>query len=163
MNTGQPAHIDVTRARELLAAAVATQGPDFVYIPYKQASCWYEKASIGDVCYSTGRSVAPGDPRITSPCLIGVCMDLAGHTFHHGAGYRTQILAIRHELPDEREWASDEAKRFWRYAQLAQDSGSSWGEAQQAAEDSFYRLLEEERQRLAQEAATVDQLGRSEK
>lgn len=111
--------IDLAKARELLKAAVDTQGEDFVYNPITGGSCWYEPLA----------NSLEGDPRGVTGCLVGVALTLAGETRH--LGIDEDVASLSSDFPDMLTSAACEY--LWE-AQRAQDKGASWGEAYRAAE-----------------------------
>lgn len=124
--------INLKQARELLPAAVATQGPDFVYNPDGRSDCLYRPATDDD-----GRSYPawPADhPGRTTGCLIGVALDLAGETRHRDS--LVDITGLAQQFPD---MLSAMAARYFRQAQVVQDQGGSWGYAHDAAEEYLNR------------------------
>jgi hypothetical protein len=114
--------IDLERARELLVRAVETQGRDFVYNPSGLGECSYTRALFG----------SPGQPQCITGCLIGVALDLAGETRHHG--YMAGVASLRAAFPD---MMTQDAASYFRVAQWRQDSGGTWGQAYDAAEASL--------------------------
>lgn len=137
--TEQPRFIDLQRARELLAQAVATQGPHFVYSPYDGAGCYYTKLVPNmAVPLEPDRLVPEGDPRTATSCLIGVVLDLAGHTFHHAQ--RVQSLSVCGLLNEGHitlNEISPEAVLYLNMAQKEQDDRRPWGVAYETAEQSI--------------------------
>lgn len=112
--------INLTEARGLLARAVLTQGPDFVYCPDGQGVCRYEPQP------DAGHE---GDPRRNTGCLVGVALDLAGEFRHRGVA--TTVGGLRTTYPDMMTRA---AMIYFDVAQRKQDMGEPWGKAYAAAE-----------------------------
>lgn len=123
----RPAFVDLPRARELLQAAMETQGPDFQYVLKVGMPCHYTPQIPSEL-------FPEGDPRCVTGCLIGVAVDLAGHTFHHrrDIGFRCNSQEFREE--PGYDWISQAAADYWRQAQLCQDRAGTWGEAVAFAE-----------------------------
>jgi len=117
--------INLAQARELLPQAVATQGPDFVYNPSGLGVCQYE-ASDRD---RNGNPYPLDLPQRVTGCLVGVALDLAGETRHHGQ--ITSIAAVATAFPD---MMTVGACKYFLVAQEWQDQGYTWGEALAAAE-----------------------------
>jgi hypothetical protein len=116
--------INLEQARGLLARAVLTQGPGFVYTPERGTVCFYEP--LGD------DSAPDSDPRSKTGCLVGMALALAGvdakqldggvHAAHH-TWFERGTVAL-----------SEKASRYLQAAQTVQDGGETWGQAYAAAE-----------------------------
>ena len=127
--------ITLTDARGVLARAVLTQGPDFVYSPNAGAMCYYDPVNVNE-------AFSPEDPRLKTPCLIGVALNLAGEERHHH--FHGQVY--REENPDY-QWGTlfgafpdmmtEKAGKYFRAAQAQQDEGKTWGAAYATAEASL--------------------------
>jgi hypothetical protein len=112
--------IRLERARKLLKQAVDTQGPDFVYNSGGNGACDY---------LPTRRNRSTG-------CLIGVALGLAGVDVNRlGAGAVCALAPI---------WRAKDivqldhkTTKYFTVAQAVQDTGGTWGEALEAAEDSL--------------------------
>ena len=128
--------IDLEQARELLAAAVATRGPDFVYNPGGWRTCMYEPVPVGTQKSFSESPVVAGEPCTLTGCLIGVALDLAGETRQHGSD--DAIERLRRQYPD---MMTDAAMQYFFVAQRSQDSGGSWGEALERAERAIPQIL----------------------
>ena len=131
--------IDLTKARELLKAAMETQGRDFVYSPAGQG-CFYQPITELPSDYprdNGSRNITEDDPRRKTGCLIGVALDLHGETRHHGFNGRVRDLFNRY--PD---MMTDEACWYFSRAQEHQDSGWTWGSAYDKAEGSIQYMSE---------------------
>lgn len=112
--------IDLERARELLAQAVETKGRDFVY---------KERGASWGCDYYPVTSVPEGDPRRETGCLVGVALNL------HGIDV-SQLAGSVDSLHTQEEVAmSEDAAAYFLAAQGPQDSGSTWGEAYDQAEE----------------------------
>ncbi|WP_144121152.1 hypothetical protein [Catellatospora sichuanensis] len=122
--------ITLTDARDLLKKAVDTQGPDFVYNPDGAYLCRYEPIPDDE-------GMRPEDPRSKTGCLVGVALDIAGITAHHGFAGSVSGLAREGLVRME-----DEAVWYLGKAQYAQDRGTSWGDALALAEASLERKPE---------------------
>ncbi len=114
--------INLQQARELLARAVETQGRDFVYNANGKGLCHYTPDGPADT------------PKGKTGCLAGVALNLAGETRHHG--YDGSVYDLNNDFPDI---MTTEAMHYLVSAQVAQDLGSSWGQAHYEAE---YKLAE---------------------
>lgn len=112
-----PKTIDLDMARGLLARAVLTQGPDFVYNPEGHGDCHYEPLPDTE------------GPKGVTGCLVGVALGLHGAQIPKGS--TDSIVAIRNESPD---MATEAAAVYFQAAQWAQDNGNSWGQAYATAE-----------------------------
>lgn len=123
--------IDIETARDLLLRAVATQGRAFVYNKHK-VGCYYTPVTPN----SAQDGGFANDPRYLTGCLIGVALDLHGITEHHN--HKRTVLALRRDGFLGDQVMTEQAARYFHKAQREQDSGSSWGEAFDAAEE-FYR------------------------
>lgn len=119
--------ITLERARDLLARAVGTQGRDFIYNPGGMGMCLYVPTP----------GVPTGDPRRVTGCLIGVTLDLAGFTGHHGV--QGNVSALHDRFPGLMSLA---AKDYFASAQRHQDFGSTWGEAYDKAEAGIVFLIQ---------------------
>jgi hypothetical protein len=121
--------IEIDQARGLLARAVLTQGPDFIYNPDGLYAC----------AYAPQPDVDEGNPRRITGCLVGVALDLAGETRHHRIN--GGIAAVRDSLPG---LLSEDAEAYFRVAQVEQDRGASWGRAYAEAEATLDEADEDE-------------------
>ena len=120
--------ITLERARDLLARAVGTQGRDFIYNPGGNGLCQYTPM--------TDSLLAATDPRRITGCLIGVALDLAGVTVHHG--YAATIYNLYRANRDLMDLS---AANYFSVAQKAQDRGLTWGQAYDAAEASVAYVI----------------------
>src|SRR5205809_6424537 len=81
--------IDLEQARDLLRSAVDTKGRDFIYnVKVGGATgCFYVPLTEDNIeRYELPvRNVSIESVKKTTGCLIGVALDLAGLTFHHGS------------------------------------------------------------------------------
>lgn len=130
--------INLAQAREALTAAVATQGPDFVYNPGDAGSCFYRPLTVGETVqtsFSGPVTVAEGDPRTKTGCLVGVALDILGVDYDHTA----QVSSMR--ITDFT--FTDAASYYLRIAQMHQDQGGTWGQALIEADNAAPRLLRE--------------------
>lgn len=116
----RPPTIDLPKARELLAAAVETQGRDFVYNPSGVAGCQYMPAL----------DTPEDDPRHKTGCLVGTALSLHGIDVSNLWG--SVYGGLRVAQPG---MMTKEAAKYFQVAQTRQDNGSSWGEAFDTAED----------------------------
>lgn len=127
--------IDINRASELLKQAVETQGEDFRYAK-PGMTCYYEKVTEGHPDFG---KMEPDDNRLKTGCIVGVALDLAGETFHHGKESDISYLAM-HNL----DKITIEAGDYLSYAQAVQDNGATWGDAYKVAE-AYRRQNEQKR------------------
>lgn len=120
------AKLDLAKARELLKAAMETQGRDFVYQIKPGSGCY--NAPVDDSWWPDCPWPADSPKRITG-CLVGTAMKLAGVDVAMREAYRggTVGVAFGHLL-------TEEAICYLAVAQDKQDNGSPWGEAFDAAE-----------------------------
>ena len=119
--------IELEQARGLLARAVLTMGPDFVYIPLNSyKNCYYQPMKGDEYDFE------PNDPRGLTGCLIGVALSLAGETRH--IGVVDTIDNLHTFFPD---LMTNQVARYFRIAQIAQDHGDTWGQAYKKAEESL--------------------------
>jgi len=117
--------IEIEQARDLLLKAVATQGRAFVYNPGSSSLCTYTPQPLRPG-HPEG---VPVPPQCLTGCLVGVALDLAGETRHHGV--TGNVTALTSTYPD---MLSDDAASYFWTAQKAQDNGSTWGAAFDEAE-----------------------------
>lgn len=121
--------IDLEQARGLLARAVLTQGPDFVYkVGDTPKVCMYRPLNDTECNL--------GDPRGKTACLVGVALSLAGETRH--VDIQDSATGLRKTFPD---MMTDEAAQYFRRAQFRQDTGETWGIAYRDAEAIAERLI----------------------
>lgn len=124
--------LDIDAARALLAGAVETQGPGFVYNPDGDMPCHY---------LPLGGGWKQGDPRTVTGCLIGTALkDIPGvaaelHTMR-SVRLLIEVLAERGILE-----ATTGAVLYLMNAQAAQDWGHSWGQAYGLAEDAYETVI----------------------
>lgn len=126
--------IDLDMARGLLARAVLTQGPEFVYNPHGMgAACFYAPVSPADLPTLTSQPGSQADPetdpRCFTGCLVGVALAFAGITFPKTEIRPIHLIAAGGSLP-----LTADAVTYLRRAQQQQDNGSTWGQAYQNAE-----------------------------
>lgn len=120
--------IELEQARELLHAAVETRGRDFVYNPNGYGTCKYTPLTERD-------EPDPDYPARKTGCVVGVALDLAGETRHHGSPL--SVIGLQDTIGD---FMTKQAARYLRVAQEEQDSGASWGQAYDAAESALQRI-----------------------
>lgn len=126
--------LNLAQAREVLAAAVATQGAFFVYNPGGTGFCAYQPLAVGAQMRDRSgafATIAEGDPRTRTGCLAGIALDLAGIEFEHSSP--DSVTHLLWWIP-EHPRATEAAARYLQEAQEAQDSGASWGQALEQAE-----------------------------
>lgn len=119
--------IGLEEARGLLARAVLTQGPDFVYNPGNQMSVCYNVP----VDWDDGVAIE-GHPARTTGCLVGTALSLGGvdvKDMPRGAG-----------IHDFRASVEYDACVYFGSAQIVQDRGESWGAAYKTAENYYASL-----------------------
>jgi len=137
-----PAVIDLPVARGLLARAVLTQGPSFVYSatePGDGTSSTCLNAPVTDeLLEMLGQevdSIPADDPRRRTGCLIGVALTLHGETRHLVQRWvGSSVGTIQEGIPGLMTYA---ARRYFSEAQEAQDGGATWGDAYDRAETSW--------------------------
>lgn len=132
--------IDLEATRGLLARAVLTQGPDFIYnldgYSSTAARCEYNRREPGiyDVPFyeQTRRlEVKEGDPRSKTGCIVGVVFQLAGATLvpeMEGCSPARAAVLVGLKF-------ADDATTYLSIAQGQQDAGASWGTAYTRAEE----------------------------
>lgn len=129
--------MQLPEARGLLARAVMTQGPDFVYNREGDATVACVNVPIGMVHeaglgFSSSHRIhaaAADDPRRVTGCLVGTALLLSGRvTVGDLAARADNGVAVFSFL------LSDAALAYLETAQDRQDAGASWGEAYVAAE-----------------------------
>ena len=121
--------IGLHEARVLLEMAMETQGRDFVY-GRSGEHCFYEpRNSYKHFLFSEN------DNRRKTGCLIGVALDFAGETRHHGMV--TIVVGIHLTYPD---MLSEDAMHYFQIAQNTQDIGVNWGRCYDAAEEYLNQL-----------------------
>lgn len=129
--------IDLAKARELLKAAMETQGRDFIYSPAGQG-CFYQPITELSAAYPRqdgSTNLTEDDPRRKTGCLIGVALDLHGETRHHG--FNGRVRELFNTYPD---MMTEQACRYFSRAQERQDAGYTWGSAFDKAEQSDPRF-----------------------
>lgn len=136
--------INLERARELLKAAVETQGRDFVYNPAGRHICGSDCVSDCvdgeyNTCFYEPRSDMTGLPQAATGCLVGTALTLAGETAH--IGYPGSITSFYEYNPGV---IDQDATVYFQRAQTFQDDGDSWGDAFDAAEHAYVLLMESE-------------------
>lgn len=117
--------IDLEQARGLLARAVMTQGPDFVYSKGGQACRYQPITRFDDI-------VTKDDPRTKTGCLIGTAAKLAGIDTREWDGTIAGYVSRKFG-----HLFGPGVTDYWQTAQNAQDSGATWGEAFAEAELSL--------------------------
>ena len=123
--------IEIQQARELLKAAMETQGKDFSYSDGGK-NCLYRPMTEYDF-HDGGGEFDADDPRTKTGCLIGVALSLAGETRH--LNLKLCITLVWQKYPD---MMSEHTRIYFSKAQFNQDFGGSWGESYQEAE-LYYR------------------------
>lgn len=135
---------NLQQAREALAAAVATQGPDFVYNPGGQLQCLYRPVRVGESTYTVGGGVAgPAtevDPRTKTPCLIGVAFGILGVDPDLYAESTSSASMLVNGVGTRSTLGTRAAASYLRSAQCEQDNGATWGRAYEVAEADVERL-----------------------
>lgn len=131
--------IDLETARGLLARAVLTKGPEFVYNPYEFGTpCAYvplDPQNPGSPEVSSPEVKGEDDPRCLTGCLVGVALALAGYELTVDEARPIHRLAHEESFP-----VTGEAVNYLREAQKLQDAGSTWGNAYDAAEAFAARI-----------------------
>jgi hypothetical protein len=133
--------IGLPEARGLLARAVLTQGPDFVYNPREidgsagKGGCF--NIPFGDIPDSLrvarGCLDIPEDsPQRKTGCLIGTAMKLTGDPVIIQAAIDSPAKPVYRFS----NWLTKDAERYLSFAQQYQDGGSTWGEAFKKAEET---------------------------
>lgn len=114
-----PELITKAKALELLEAAVAERGADYVYprtFDGTGPSCVY---------------VRGGKPA----CLVGLAMTKAGVPIEQLAGWDTRFESDAHSVLVDDGLAAVDVAEMLAAAQSVQDDGGTWGEALDAAKD----------------------------
>lgn len=124
--------IDLAKARELLAASVATQGEDFVYNTTDGArgTCFnvpFTEDLRDEFGQQFARPPAQDSPQRKTGCIVGTAMTIAGLT--HKKGYPAGGVSTAYG-----QHLSVEAVEYLQIAQRSQDAGHSWGAALAEAE-----------------------------
>lgn len=124
MNTGKP--INLTKARELLAAAVETQGRDFIYQDWGVRGSHCYNLPAGELTRGQDHQIKDNSPKRLTGCLVGTAMKLAGvcDMSLHQAG---SVWTFDGYLETD-------AREYFQIAQAAQDTGATWGQAFDFAE-----------------------------
>lgn len=121
--------INLEKARELLKAALETQGRDFIYAK-GGAGCYYK--AITEIKLGLRVEQLPEDDnRRKTGCFIGVALSLAGETRH--LEFPENLRALYYKYPD---MMTEAAMRYFMEAQVAQDAGYNWGYSYDKAESS---------------------------
>lgn len=133
--------VGLEEARGLLARAVLTQGPDFIYNPdTKLPTCQYVKVKPSDLerCTIEGIMVFdnPRDhPATKTGCLIGVALGLLGANV---AGLPNEAIGgkdVNYVLGEMMGIKlTMQTRAYFTDAQFHQDQGNSWGSAYAFAE-----------------------------
>lgn len=133
--------ITLGQARDLLRRAVETQGRDFIYRPHEcggVGSCHYTVELFQMDCERAPVRPKATDPRLKTGCLIGVALDLAGETWHHGYVGGVADSRLQRHIPME-----ELAVSYLEIAQCAQDQGHPWGYAHDRAEEWAAQFAQE--------------------
>lgn len=125
-------------ARGLLARAVMTQGPEFVYNREGDCSIACVNVPIGmaheaGLGFSSSHrifSAAADDPRRVTGCLVGTALLLSGRVTAGDLAARADNGVATFSF-----LLTDAALAYLETAQDRQDAGASWGGAYAAAED----------------------------
>jgi len=138
--------ITVPIAQGLLARAVLTQGPDFIYNPPVNAG---ERTKN---CRNSPNPDAPEDhPMRITGCLVGTALTLHGLTAHTNEyNNNGNVLDFQSRHP---EALTEQAAYYFFAAQATQDGGESWGAAYAGAEEQAASLATAERMIAEQLAA----------
>jgi hypothetical protein len=129
MNEQQPIPFSLAKARELLKRAVATQGRKFVY----------NQNGMG-MCYYLPQTDAPDNsPKKRTGCLIGTMFTLAGVPAevleqNEHAGVRVVLRNLQNRDIIDIAGETDIIDEYLTRAQTQQDTGATWGEAYDYAE-----------------------------
>lgn len=139
----------IERARELLLAALESQGRDFIYNPDGEGwPCYNGPLPVGfklvgwaEDSYTEKfhKVLEEGDPRTITGCIIGTALTLGGYTYHlDQSKLGDGVFGVAYYyVGDSRKRVvvfDDEAGLYFRAAQKVQDHGSTWGAAYDAAE-----------------------------
>lgn len=127
--------IDLNKARELLKAAVETQGADFKYVSRVNQGCAY--TPINDENYGSYLSAPPAkdDPRRKTGCVVGTALTAAGVDWSKiDQRYRINYLYNNRAFADQEVELEEDAMLYFLKAQYAQDTGNTWGKALERAE-----------------------------
>jgi hypothetical protein len=119
--------INITEARQYLKQAMETQGRNFIYNPHPGRACYYTAEDAIKVLGTEPDAL--GKPKVKTGCLIGVALDIAGETRHHGG--QGPVPALAKQYPD---MMSPIVVQYYAAAQSPQDNGESWGIAYDKAE-----------------------------
>jgi hypothetical protein len=133
--------IELEEARGLLARAVLTQPPDFVYTRHSPVAFSCANVPITHFSNGTSRELPEDDPARKTGCLIGTAINkIAGVPIPYGAE-RYGIMPLAELLNNlfwyERVVLSPDAEQYFLTAQVKQDSGMTWTEAYQVAEQAI--------------------------
>jgi hypothetical protein len=128
--------IDLEKARTLIREAMQTQGPDFMYNADGDGYCW----NVPDL------TVADGDPRKITGCIVGTALTMLGIDLNTDEARRGgSIYELMRLLEDAEEAvATPGALRYMAYVQSAQDAGDTWGGAIAKAEERLPLLRQGE-------------------
>lgn len=132
--------VSLETARGLVARAVLTQGPDFVYLPEDCTDtnrvCLYVPMPADHPAVDT--NLGPQDPRCQTACIVGVALGLAGYTFEVTDTDNFRVYARNKALP-----ISQAATEYLMAVQSRQDgAGRTWGEAYRWAESRVAHITD---------------------
>ncbi len=119
--------INAPAALGLLARAVLTQGPDFVYSPMRGTPCY--NLPIGEIApFEQPVSISDPSPKRITGCLVGTALMLADHPVAASVPdfAASGVTAFAEAL-------TGLALALLSQAQQEQDNGATWGQAYQAA------------------------------
>lgn len=123
--------ITLEDARGLLARAVLTQGPDFIYTTTPGEGCYNVPiGQLDKIAYPRAAAKYAGKPQEKTGCLVGTALSLHGFTFTHNQGYGVSGLPSAWFDAEECVYVQS----YLNVAQDAQDEGNTWGEAYLRAE-----------------------------
>jgi hypothetical protein len=129
VTVSEPIRIDKPKALELLRAAVATRGRDYVYQRSPKGACRYANAD-GPSCL-VGEALAQAGADVVG-LFYGKSLNTKGITaLSHNAAYYPSGAKF-----DAAVSIDAEAAAVFSEAQEAQDSGETWGAALAYAEAS---------------------------
>lgn len=116
--------LDLAKARELLKAAMETQGRDFVYQDSPGLGCY----NIPVDSWLGETQILQGSPKRITGCLVGTAMSLSGvipDMSKHSIGTAETFA----------EYLTHDAVSYFNAAQLRQDNAGTWGSAFDEAEE----------------------------
>lgn len=133
-------NLDLKKAQELVAEAIAEKGEDYVYEKVGAFSCLYVHGKP-DIWDPEEEKYVSAPENLKTGCLVGHALKLGGvpmEVMYESINNEGGSDSMLEELRDRGFVTStDDAKVYLANIQNAQDMGAPWGEAKKAADDGF--------------------------